>query len=182
MPRSLPLRANLEWLRKLSKEHLDALRAENPEATLAEAQLEIARNYGFASWRRLKAHVEQARAKLDELVPPRLVREGSAEEIAPDDPELARLLAAAVAGEVQNVAELLARRPCSPAPADRVAGRPCTLPPNSMTRSSLRCSSPLVPAPRRSTANPATPSSRGPSPATPANVPRPCYAWGPSWT
>src|SRR5215510_13083017 len=39
MTRSLPLRANLEWLKKLSKERLDALRAGDPTLTLSDAQL-----------------------------------------------------------------------------------------------------------------------------------------------
>jgi ankyrin repeat protein len=55
---SLPDNPNLEWLRKQAKHRLDDLRHENPGAQLADAQLALAREYGFASWRALKAHVD----------------------------------------------------------------------------------------------------------------------------
>ena len=55
---SLPDSPNLEWLRKAAKRRLDELREANPKAQLAEAQLELARRYGFPSWRALKAHIE----------------------------------------------------------------------------------------------------------------------------
>src|SRR5436189_267222 len=49
---------NLEWLRKQAKRHLEELRKTNPDATLADAQLAIARENGFSNWRALKAHVD----------------------------------------------------------------------------------------------------------------------------
>jgi ankyrin repeat protein len=55
---ALPARPNLTWLRKSAKDELKSLRAHTPAAKLAHAQLQIARRYGFASWRKLKAHVE----------------------------------------------------------------------------------------------------------------------------
>jgi len=54
----LPDAANHEWLRKHAKRRLHALRRANPDAKLADAQLEIARHYGFSSWRALKAHID----------------------------------------------------------------------------------------------------------------------------
>jgi uncharacterized membrane protein (DUF2068 family) len=39
------------------------LRAQEPHAQLAEAQLVVARDYGFASWRALKAHVDDVTRK-----------------------------------------------------------------------------------------------------------------------
>lgn len=57
-PRELPAAANLEHLKKQAKARLRALRLESPEAGLAQAQLAIARDYGFSSWRALKASVE----------------------------------------------------------------------------------------------------------------------------
>jgi ankyrin repeat protein len=59
MPLSLPARPSLEWLKKTAKDKLKALRAQNASAVLAEAQLALARDYGFDSWRKLKRHVEQ---------------------------------------------------------------------------------------------------------------------------
>ena len=58
MPKALPARPSLEWLKKTAKQNLAALRADRPEAKLADAQRALARDYGFASWRALKAHVE----------------------------------------------------------------------------------------------------------------------------
>jgi cytohesin len=111
MTRPLPLRANLEWLKKLSKERLDALRANDPSLTLSDAQLAVAREFGFSSWRKLKAHVEKLREKLDEIVPPDVRRRAAADTVAPDDPDLSRLLAAIAAGEAQTVTDLLSQRP-----------------------------------------------------------------------
>jgi ankyrin repeat protein len=55
---SLPDAPNLEWLRKEAKRRLAELRQAKPDAKLADAQFEIAKQYGFPSWRALKAHVE----------------------------------------------------------------------------------------------------------------------------
>jgi ankyrin repeat protein len=55
---SLPDNPNLEWLRKQAKRRLEELRRSNPGAKLATAQLELARQYGFMSWRALKSHVD----------------------------------------------------------------------------------------------------------------------------
>jgi ankyrin repeat protein len=59
-PKNLPSHPDLNWLKNRAKERLDELRAANPAAKLADAQLEIAREYGFFSWRKLKAAVDQA--------------------------------------------------------------------------------------------------------------------------
>jgi len=58
MSSSLPSRPNLEWLRKSAKQRLAELRKTEPHAKLADAQRAVAREYGFPSWRKLKAHVE----------------------------------------------------------------------------------------------------------------------------
>jgi hypothetical protein len=55
--RALPERPNLEHLRNEAKARHRLLRATDPSAQLATAQREIAREYGFPSWRRLRAHV-----------------------------------------------------------------------------------------------------------------------------
>jgi hypothetical protein len=54
----LPARANLEHLRNEAKQLLKDLRLTTPDARLAVAQLKVARSYGFASWRKLKAYVD----------------------------------------------------------------------------------------------------------------------------
>jgi ankyrin repeat protein len=69
MPHSrLPEHASLDYLKKLAKERLRELRAADPTAKLASAQLAIAREHGFPSWRALKAEVDQRRApRLDQF-------------------------------------------------------------------------------------------------------------------
>ena len=57
-PLSLPENPNLDWLRKQARRCLNELRKTNPDARLAEAQFELAKQYGFPSWRALKAHVD----------------------------------------------------------------------------------------------------------------------------
>jgi hypothetical protein len=58
---STPL--NLEQLRKQAKELVRARKAAGRPAKLADAQLELARQHGFASWPRLKAYVERLDAE-----------------------------------------------------------------------------------------------------------------------
>ena len=79
--RSLPPHPDLAQQRKLAKELLRAVRAGEPDAvarlrdalpdkrdvTLTDAQYTLAREYGFASWRELRAHIERATA--DRLPP-----------------------------------------------------------------------------------------------------------------
>jgi ankyrin repeat protein len=57
-PLSLPDAPNLEWLRKAAKHRLAELRRNTREAKLADAQLDIAKQYGFSSWRALKTHID----------------------------------------------------------------------------------------------------------------------------
>jgi hypothetical protein len=59
MSRDLPVRPNLEHFRKQAKELLQRLQQRDPDVQLADAQHAIAREYGFSSWPRLKAHVER---------------------------------------------------------------------------------------------------------------------------
>ena len=58
MTETLPPRPDIEWLRKAAKERLAEMRADDPAAKLHHAQLEVARRYGYRSWRALKAHVD----------------------------------------------------------------------------------------------------------------------------
>ena len=55
---SLPDNPNLEWLRKQAKRRLEEMRSKNPSAQLADAQFDLAKRYGFPSWRALKAHID----------------------------------------------------------------------------------------------------------------------------
>jgi ankyrin repeat protein len=50
---------NLEQLRKQAKERVRARRAAGDHAKLADAQFELAREHGFASWPALKSYVER---------------------------------------------------------------------------------------------------------------------------
>ena len=55
---ALRARPSIEYLKKLAKQQVAALRKQGQAASLAGAQLTLARKYGFPSWRKLKAHVE----------------------------------------------------------------------------------------------------------------------------
>ena len=57
-PLSLPDNPNLDWLRKQAKRRLAELREANTDAQLADAQFELAKQFGFSSWRALKTHVD----------------------------------------------------------------------------------------------------------------------------
>ncbi|NOT32840.1 MAG: ankyrin repeat domain-containing protein [Candidatus Eisenbacteria bacterium] len=105
MSSALPERASLEFLTKQAKDFLrdakagdaialDRLRAGGPEVAsdppkLADCQHALAREYGFASWPKLKAHVES---------------------LATTDP-VESLAAAMKSGELTAVREVLARFP-----------------------------------------------------------------------
>jgi uncharacterized glyoxalase superfamily protein PhnB len=58
MAKTLPAQPHIDWLKKAAKDQLDELRARDPAAKLHQAQLAVARDYGFPSWRALKAHVD----------------------------------------------------------------------------------------------------------------------------
>jgi hypothetical protein len=66
MPQALPANPDLDWLKKAAKKRLVTLRAAKPTARLYEAQLAVANDYGFKSWRALKAHVETVNPRLAE--------------------------------------------------------------------------------------------------------------------
>src|SRR5262249_38872704 len=77
----------IDWLRKTAKQRLDALRAKNPDAKLHEAQRALANDYGFASWRALKSHVDG---------------------LDPDHAQRQRVFAAARSGDVDVIRHALA--------------------------------------------------------------------------
>ena len=86
MAKSLPPRPDLDWLKKTAKQRLAELRAHDAGAKLHQAQLAIAEEYGFKSWRALKAHVDAA--SLD-----------------------GQIIAAAIAGKADELAALLDQHP-----------------------------------------------------------------------
>jgi ankyrin repeat protein len=85
---SLPDRASLEFLRKRAKERLDEMRGRDPRARLADAQLDVARDYGFPSWRALKSEIDRRREPLRKA-----------------------FFAACKAGDIATLRDLLAREP-----------------------------------------------------------------------
>ena len=88
MPLSLPERASYEFLQKLAKDRLSKLRATHPTAKLAAAQLSIAREYGFSSWRALKIDIDRRRT-----------------------PHIAEFMRACTAGDVNALEDLLKKEP-----------------------------------------------------------------------
>ena len=89
MPRlQLPERPSLAYLKKRSKERLAELRKRDARAKLADAQLAIARDYGFSSWRALKAEIDRRRA-----------------------PMLASFFSACRKGDLETLRDLLATEP-----------------------------------------------------------------------
>ena len=63
MSRDLPPRPHVDHLKKQAKAFLRQLRESRPDATLADAQHALAREYGFASWPKLKGHIEGLQAR-----------------------------------------------------------------------------------------------------------------------
>jgi hypothetical protein len=57
--RTLPPRPHLDHLRNEAKARLKQMRQSDPGAKLAAAQLAVARDYGFSSWRSLRAHLAE---------------------------------------------------------------------------------------------------------------------------
>jgi ankyrin repeat protein len=82
MSQALPANPNLDWLRKTAKQRLVELRAKQRDAKLHQAQLAVANDYGFKSWRALKAHID---------------------DITPTLPDHERVFEAARAGNVEAV-------------------------------------------------------------------------------
>lgn len=86
--RTLPERPDLNWYRKLAKKRLRELRARSGSAKLADAQLAVAREHGFASWRKLSAAIgEQRQVNL-----PHLFRDLMKAIVARDDATAAELI------------------------------------------------------------------------------------------
>lgn len=98
MPTPLPARPSLDWLRKRAKNALRTLSTNRPGARLADAQLVVAREHGFASWRALVAAVRERNA----VVAP----DGSK-----DDAPVEALFRSMVLGDVEGVRAALTLAP-----------------------------------------------------------------------
>ncbi|MGH2874201.1 MAG: hypothetical protein ACRDL5_17275 [Solirubrobacteraceae bacterium] len=114
MSKSLPPRPDLRWLRDEAK----ARHREGEFASLALAHLAIAREYGFSSWPRLKAHVDALTLSAGERAGILIASACSdnprrALTILELDPAIARhdSASACAAGEVDEVTRRLRARP-----------------------------------------------------------------------
>ena len=106
---TLPARPNLLYLKKLAKERLRKLRASDGAAKLAEAQLAIAREHGYASWRKLKEHVERVAAAQPAAAAPPAAMQTPAEALAqPGKAEWKPIMDSAFRGNVEALRRALA--------------------------------------------------------------------------
>ena len=64
--RPLPPNPSLERLRKEAKQRLKVMRPAGVDVTLSDAQFQLARSYGFSSWRSLKEAVERRQGMIDQ--------------------------------------------------------------------------------------------------------------------
>jgi len=110
--RSLPERPNLDHLKNEAKALHKTLRAENPDVKLTDAQRQIARDYGFPTWAKLRAHVQNTRAADDGVSAfLKAVQEqdrDTAQQIVARNPRLSStsLHVAATLGDVATVSQL----------------------------------------------------------------------------
>lgn len=92
---ALPDRPSLEYLKKLAKDRLPELRRADASARLADAQLAVAREHGFPSWRALRAHLDaparaERAARVTELFAAiKRGEEATVERVLAADPALA---------------------------------------------------------------------------------------------
>jgi hypothetical protein len=70
--RTLPDSANLDQLRKQAKDLLAELRRTRPDATLVDAQANLARQHGYSTWADLKSDVERLAASRTLVADPSL--------------------------------------------------------------------------------------------------------------
>lgn len=70
--RILPPQPSLEHLRREAKRELAMLRSRSAAVQLSDAQLVLARTYGFSSWRAMKQEVDRRREALG-LPPPAIL-------------------------------------------------------------------------------------------------------------
>ena len=109
--RRLPDRPSLEQLRKQAKDHLDALRAADPSATLSAAQHALAREYGFDSWPQLVHHVESTQPANRMLQPAELRSDQKLLWSPGRGTDVWALMQACASGDLETVRALIAKDP-----------------------------------------------------------------------
>jgi len=109
--RRLPDRPSLEQLRKQAKDHLDALRAADSSAKLADAQHALAQQYGFESWPKLVHHVEAMQPERRMLQPAELKSDEKLMWSAGRGTDVWALMQASAVGDLDEVRALIARDP-----------------------------------------------------------------------
>jgi len=109
--RRLPDRPSLEQLRKQAKDHLDALRAIDPSAKLADAQHALAQEYGFESWPKLVHHVESMQPERRMLRPAELKSDEKLMWSAGRGTDVWALIQASAVGDLDAVKAFIARDP-----------------------------------------------------------------------
>ena len=130
MSRSLPERPNLDHLKHEAKALHKTLRTQNPDTKLSDAQRQLARDYGFPTWAKLRAHVQHVNASDDGVGAfLRAIQKedrDTAQQIAARNPRLVAtsLHVAAALGEVDVVRQLSR----DPAKVDEKAGDPPATP------------------------------------------------------
>lgn len=98
MSSPLPARPSLDWLRKRAKIRLKQLRETRPSAKLADAQLALAREHGFSSWRAIKAEIDALSSRGAVAAPP-------------SEEQIAQFLQLVSAGDLKEIRRLLAEYP-----------------------------------------------------------------------
>lgn len=124
-PLPLPSRPDLHWLKNRAKDRLAELRQGDSSARLADAQREVARAYGYPSWRALKARVDAIRLTLEPAV-----TQPATTPSAPTEDELRAFLAAVGSGRIEAVRTAIAASPTImniPGPHPFWGGRPHAL-------------------------------------------------------
>src|SRR4051794_30451006 len=110
--RSLPDRPNLDHLKNEAKALHKALREHSPDVKLTDAQRQLAREYGFETWAKLRAHVQNVRAADDGITAfLRAIQDqdrDTAQQIVNRNPRLPQqsLHVAAALGDVEAVRRL----------------------------------------------------------------------------
>ena len=109
MSRQLPARPNLEHLKNQAKDLLDDLVKREPQAKLADALHALAREYGFPSWPKLKAHVTSLSASTGGAHPfvGRWIADFSRSRRHPLDESRSATLHLTVAGDVITIVDVV---------------------------------------------------------------------------